>query len=90
MKYTLEQTQYMLDHLDSYGNLYEESTVHIHNLSLEVADLFSEAYRENASEDMLVLLKAYRDLRRGLPIGDDGKRYGASEAYEAMHGVWFL
>ena len=86
MTYTLEQTQYMLDHLDSYDGWDGYAPSYIHNLSLEVAELFNEAYREDASEDMSVLLDAFRGLRRELPLDDDGKRYGAAEAYEWMHG----
>jgi len=87
MTYTLEQTQYMLDHLDSYNGFDDQAPSHIHNLSLEVAELFNEAYNtHDASEDMRVLLEAFRGLRRELPLDDDGRRYGASEAYEWMHG----
>jgi hypothetical protein len=86
MTYTLEQTQYMLDHLDSYDGWDGYAPSYIHNLSLEVAELFNEAYREDASEDMSVLLDAFRGLRRELPLDDAGKRYGAAEAYEWMHG----
>jgi len=86
MNYTLEQTQYMLDHLDSYNGFDDQAPSHIHNLSLEVAELFNEAYNEDASEDMSALLEAFRGLRRELPLDEDGKRYGAAEAYEWMHG----
>ena len=86
MTYTLEQTQYMLDHLDAYDGWDGYAPSYIHNLSLEVAELFNEAYREDASEDMSVLLDAFRGLRRELPLDDAGKRYGAAEAYEWMHG----
>ena len=86
MTYTLEQTQYMLDHLDSYDGMDDQAPSHIHNLSLEVAELFNEAYHEDASEDMSALLEAFRGLRRELPLDDAGKRYGAAEAYEWMHG----
>ena len=86
MTYTLEQTQYMLDHLDAYDGWDGYAPSYIHNLSLEVAELFNEAYREDASEDMSVLLDAFRSLRRELPLDEDGKRYGAAEAYEFMHG----
>ena len=88
MIYTLEQTQYMLDHLDSYnGDWDNQAPSHIHNLSLEVAELFNEAYNtEDATEDASALLDAFRGLRRELPLDDGGKRYGAAEAYEWMHG----
>ena len=86
MTYTLEQTQYMIDHLDAYDGWDGYAPSYIHNLSLEVAELFNEAYREDASEDMSVLLDAFRGLRRELPLDDAGKRYGAAEAYEWMHG----
>ena len=86
MTYTLEQTQYMLDHLDSYNGWDDQAPSHIHNLSLEVAELFNEAYHEDASEDMSALLEAFRGLRRELPLDEAGKRYGAAEAYEWMHG----
>ena len=86
MTYQLEQTQYMLDHLDSYNGMDDQAPSHIHNLSLEVAELFTQAYHEDASLDMSVLLDAFRGLRRELPLDDDGKRYGAAEAYEWMHG----
>ena len=86
MHYTLEQTQYLLDHLDSYNGFDDYAPSHIHNLSLEVAELFNEAYNEGASEDMSALLDAFRGLRRELPLDEAGKRYGAAEAYEWMHG----
>ena len=86
MTYTLEQTQYMIDHLDAYDGWDGYAPSYIHNLSLEVAELFNEAYREDASEDMSVLLDAFRGLRRELPLDEAGKRYGAAEAYEWMHG----
>ena len=85
MKYMLPQTPYMLAHVDSYTDISQESTIHIHNLSLEVAELFNEAFHtEGASEDMSVLLEVFRALRRELPREPDGKRYGATEAYETM------
>ena len=85
MKYMLPQTPYMLAHVDSYADISQESPLHIHNLSLEVAELFNEAYHtEGASEDMSVLLEVFRGLRRELPIGADGRRAGAREAYETM------
>ena len=84
MTYKLEQTQYMLDHLDSYDGMDDQAPSHIHNLSLEVADLFNEAYHEDAWEDADALLEAYRYLRRELPKGDNGKRYKAAEAHARM------
>jgi len=87
MTYQLEQTQYMLDHLDSYNGWDEYAPSYIHNLSLEVAELFNEAYNHtDATEDASALLDAFRGLRRELPLDEDGKRYGAAEAYEWMHG----
>ena len=86
MTYQLEQTQYTLDHINSYNGWDDQAPSHIHELSLEVAELFNEAYHEGASEDMSALLDAFRGLRRELPLDDDGKRYGAAEAYEWMHG----
>jgi len=85
MTYTIDTTQLMLDHIDSYnGDWDNQATSHIHNLSLEVAELFNEAYHEGASDDMSALMGVFRTLRRELPIGDDGKRYGATEAWEFM------
>ena len=86
MTYTLEQTQYMLDHLDSYNGWDDYAPSYIHNLSLEVAELFNEAYNEDAWEDADALLDAFRGLRRELPLDEAGKRYGAAEAYEWMQG----
>ena len=86
MTYTLEQTQYTLDHINSYNGWDDQAPSHIHNLSLEVADLFNEAYHEDAWEDADALLEAYRYLRRELPMGDNGKRYKAAEAHARMSG----
>tara|TARA_R100001143_G_C3293711_1_gene102407 strand:- start:340 stop:621 length:282 start_codon:yes stop_codon:yes gene_type:complete len=86
MDYKLEQTQYMLDHLDSYNGWDDQAPSHIHNLSLEVAELFNEAYHtEGAEEDEIVLLEVFRGLRRELPLDEYGKRYGAAEAHQFMH-----
>ena len=75
----------MLAHVDSYADISQESALDIHNLSLEVAELFNEAYHtEGALEDVSALLDVFRGLRRELPLEDDGKRYGASEAYWVM------
>ena len=87
MTYTLEQTQYTLDHINSYTGWDDQAPSHIHELSLEVADLFNEAYHEDAWEDADALLEAYRYLRRELPKGDNGKRYKAAEAYARMSGM---
>jgi len=86
MTYTLEQTQYMLDHINSYNGWDDQAPSHIHELSLEVAELFNEAYNEDAWEDADALLDAFRGLRRELPLDEAGKRYGAAEAYEWMQG----
>ena len=86
MTYQLEQTQYMLDHINSYNGWDDYAPSYIHNLSLEVAELFNEAYNEDAWEDADALLDAFRGLRRELPLDEAGKRYGAAEAYEWMHG----
>jgi hypothetical protein len=85
MTYTLEQTQLMLDHINSYNGLDDQEPSHIHSLSLEIAELFTEAYALGAVSDANTLLGLFRDVRRELPIEEDGKRYGASEAYEWMH-----
>jgi len=86
MTYQLEQTQYMLDHINSYNGWDDYAPSYIHNLSLEVAELFNEAYNEDAWEDADALLDAFRGLRRELPLDEAGKRYGAAEAYEWMQG----
>ena len=86
MTYQLEQTQSTLDHINSYNGWDDYAPSYIHNLSLEVAELFNEAYNEDAWEDADALLDAFRGLRRELPLDEAGKRYGAAEAYEWMQG----
>jgi len=76
----------MLDHINSYNGWDDYAPSYIHNLSLEVAELFNEAYNEDAWEDADALLDAFRGLRRELPLDEAGKRYGAAEAYEWMQG----
>jgi len=87
MTYKLEQTQMMIDHINSYNGWDDQAPSHIHELSLEVADLFNEAYNEDAWEDADALLELYRYTRRGLPKGDNGKRYKAAEAHARMSGT---
>ena len=84
MTYKLEQTQYMIDHIHSYDGWEEQAPQHIHELSLEIADLFNEAYDEDAWEDADDLLEVYRYVRRELPKDDQGKRYKALEAHAYM------
>lgn len=57
-----------------------------HEKSLVLAKMFKELYAQHGGDNMLVkeLRDQYVAARRDISVGEDGKRYGASEAYEAM------
>lgn len=45
---------------------------------------FKEYYAKGDMDTANQLLTAYRNIRRHISKGEDGKRYGAQEAHEAM------
>lgn len=65
---------------------------HIHMMhiaSLDIADLFIQTLHSNnvGTQDQLDhLLEAAISVRRAIPKGDDGKRYGHAEYHKAMQG----
>ena len=65
---------------------------HIHMMhiaSLDSADLFIKTLHSNnvGTQDQLDnLLEAAISVRRAIPKGDDGKRYGHAEYHKAMQG----
>lgn len=61
----------------------------LHAISLMIADVFNEAYNDQDTEDSSMsedLLMAFRCVRRHITKGQDGKRYGSSEAFQMMKG----
>ena len=62
--------------------------VDIHNFTLELGEAFKESYTDWVYGDEYNtdrLLTAYRDIRRALPIGENGKRWQSWKAYEACN-----
>jgi hypothetical protein len=57
---------------------------HLHKISLEIAVAFRELYHAGKKEAASDLLEAYRNVRRQISKGEDGKRYGSAEAGKAM------
>ena len=57
---------------------------HLHKISLDIAMAFKEYYAKGDMDTANQLLTAYRNIRRHISKGEDGKRYGAQEAHEAM------
>lgn len=62
--------------------------MHIHKISLDLAAAYSAAYENKDFPQSItdIILEAYIEARRLLPKVN-GKRFGATQAYRAMHGV---
>ena len=56
---------------------------HLHDISLEIAKAYKEYYAKGDMEVANELLTAYRNIRRHINKGADGKRYGSRIAYES-------
>ena len=60
----------------------------IHEFSLELGEAFKDSYTDYIYGDGYNtdrLLTAYRDIRRTLPIGSNGRRWQSWKAYEACN-----
>tara|TARA_R100001594_G_scaffold18086_1_gene36244 strand:+ start:2204 stop:2485 length:282 start_codon:yes stop_codon:yes gene_type:complete len=60
----------------------------IHEFSLELGEAFKDSYTDYIYGDGYNtdrLLTAYRDIRRALPIGENGKRWQSWKAYQACN-----
>ena len=56
---------------------------HLHDISLEIAKAYKEYYSKGELQIANELLTAYRNIRRHINKGEDGKRYGSRIAYES-------
>lgn len=56
----------------------------LHSISLDICEAFKYYYETNDKQIANELLTAYRNIRRQISKGKDGKRHGARQAYEAM------
>jgi hypothetical protein len=56
----------------------------LHNISLDICVAFKYYYEHNEMQIANELLTSYRNIRRHISKGEDGKRYGSRKAYEAM------
>ena len=56
---------------------------HLHDISLEIAKAYKEYYAKGELQIANELLTAYRNIRRHINKGEDGKRYGSRIAYDA-------
>lgn len=57
---------------------------HLHRISLDIAIAYKEYYAKGDMQIANELLTSYRNIRRQISKGNDGKRHGARQAYEAM------
>ena len=60
----------------------------IHEFSLELGEAFKDSYTDYIYGDGYNtdrLLTAYRDIRRALPIGENGKRWQSWKAHQACN-----
>ena len=56
----------------------------LHNISLDICEAFKYYYAKNDMQIANELLTSYRNIRRHISKGEDGKRHGARQAYDAM------
>jgi len=56
----------------------------LHNISLDICEAFKYYYAKNDMQIANELLTSYRNIRRQISKGNDGKRHGARQAYDAM------
>ena len=56
----------------------------LHSISLDICVAFKHYYEHNEMQIANELLTAYRNIRRHISKGEDGKRHGARQAYDAM------
>jgi len=57
---------------------------YLHNISLDICEAFKYYYAKNDMQIANELLTSYRNIRRHISKGKDGKRHGARQAYDAM------
>ena len=58
----------------------------LHSVSVTLGCVISSGW-ENMPEDMRSdLVTAFRNIRRHITVGEDGKRYGATEAARMIQG----
>ena len=62
----------------------------LHRMSIHLARMWHDDkqhhYINNDQHDSI--MEAYIHVRRAITKGEDGKRYGARQAYHAMQGEW--
>lgn len=66
----------------------DEHLQDVHEFSLELGKAFKESYTDWVYGDQYDtdrLLTAYRDIRRTLPIGKNGKRWQSWKAHQACN-----
>lgn len=56
----------------------------LHNISLDISEAFKHYYHNNDMQIANELLTAYRNIRRHIAKGSDGKRYGSQQAHKSM------
>ena len=59
---------------------------HIHNISLQLGQLFSDMHYDTNDERCQDVLEAYINLRRLLPVTGEGKHIGHHAGYQATQG----
>ena len=69
-------------------NMDDQEQIHmLHVASIDIADLYHQSKNSNnvGNQDQLDnLLQAAIHIRRAIPTGDNGKRYGHEQYYKAM------
>ena len=63
----------------------------LHRMSIHLARIWHNGYAKRSdltNEQWDSVMEAYIHVRRAITKGEDGKRYGAGQAYQAMQGEW--
>lgn len=69
----------------------QEVNKDLHQMSIHLARIWSKGYANRSdlsNEQWDAVMEAYIHVRRAITKGEDGKRYGATQAYHAMQGDW--
>ena len=56
----------------------------LHSVSLTLGAVISGNWKDLSDDARMDLVAAFRNIRRHITTGTDGKRYGATEAWKMM------
>ena len=58
----------------------------LHSASVTLGAIIASSYSNLTPEAKADLITAFRNIRRHITVGEDGKRYGATEAARMIQG----